>query len=263
MKIIIFTVDHLYANVVLKKLINHYGFDIKLIVVSGVILHNSSFTESLKKYLKISGKYYFLVQALKLELYKIITVLTKNKSSKFYSYKNFLTEEDTKLIKVRNVNGDFVNIVKQIKPDLIVSVLFNQILSPELIKHSKKGAINIHPAYLPDYKGVSPVFWALTNKEKYSGVSVHYINSSIDTGGIISRKKVLINKNDTEDSLYLKLVNLGTHLLIKAINDIKRGPVKTLNNSEGRYFSLPTKEAVNKFKKNGRNFFNLKEYIFK
>ena len=263
MKIIILTVDHLYANVVLKELIKGFREDIRQVVVSDVILDRQSFPASLKKYLEVSGIYYFLAQTIKLEIYKILSSVIKRKESKFYSFKELLKTEKIPLSNEANVNNKkFLSQVAEMKPDLIISVFFNQILSPKLIKLSKRGAINIHPAFLPDYKGVSPVFWALVNGEKSGGVSIHYINEGIDTGSIIVRKKITIKKNDTEHSLYLRSAKAGSGLLLKAVSDIKRGRVKKINNLGGRYFSLPAKKAVNKFKKGGRHFFNLKEYIF-
>ena len=124
------------------------------------------------------------------------------------------------------------------------------------------GTINFHPAYLPNYKGVSPIFWSLVNKDRYSGVTIHYIDEGVDTGKIIVRKKINIEKEDTEDSLYWKSVVLGSQMLIKTIEDIKSGKLKTLTNKKGNYYSFPTKESVKKFKKNGRGFFRLSEYLF-
>lgn len=263
MKIIILTVDHLYANLVLKELVRSFKKDINRVIVSGVILHNHSFLASVKKYLVVSGVYYFLAQTIKLEVYKLLSAIIKSRESKFYSFKNLLNIEKIPFNKEANVNNKiFLKQVMKIKPDLIVSVFFNQILSSKLIKLSKKGVINIHPAYLPDYKGVSPVFWALVNGERFGGVSVHYINEGIDTGSIIVRKKISIEKNDSEHSLYLRSAKTGSGLLIKAINDIKRGRAKKINNLGGRYYSLPAKKTIDKFKKRGRYFFNLKEYIF-
>ena len=263
MKITIFTVDHLYANLVVKELVNKFPDEIQAVVVSGVILSNKSLLSSLIKYFTTSGLYYFLAQSIKLEIYSFLSRVVRDKRSKFYSFKNQLQENKITLFHEVNVNStSFMNFLNRQKPDLIVSVFFNQILSPELLNLPKKGVINIHPAYLPNYKGVSPVFWALTNNEKYSGVSVHFIDKGIDTGGIIARKKILISKSDGEDSLYLRLAREGAGLLIRVINDIRKGRVTRINNSKGSYYSLPTSKAVRKFKKQGRNFFNLMEYIF-
>lgn len=262
MKIVILTADHIYANLVVKSLLRDYKSDIKLVVVSKVILHNTSLISSLIKYYRVSGWYYFLAQTTKLQIYKLLSLISKNSEGKFFSFKKIL--DKNRLSYESNVNSkDFIKVIKHKEPDLIVSVFFNQILSEDLIEIAKKGVINIHPAFLPNYKGVSPVFWSLANNEKYAGISVHFVNKGIDTGGIIARKKIKISNSDSEDSLYFKLANLGVSLLVRTIHDISKGKVKTTDNSKGSYFSLPSKKAVEKFKRQGRNFFNLKEYIFK
>lgn len=265
MKIIIFTVDHIYSNKVVKDMISAFGSEIKLLARSDTLLPKKTKPQALKKYLKISGFYYVFIQITKLEIYKFLSVLTgmfSIKNSKFYPYRRLAKNFNVKLVSVKDVNGkEFVKKIKNVKPDLIVSVYFNQIVSEDIIDIPEKGVINIHPAYLPDYKGVSPVFWSLANSEEYAGVTVHYINRGVDTGSIIEREKVKIEKDDTEHSLYWRICKIGSPLLIRTISNIKIGNVKPVANIGGRYFSLPTKEAVKKFKKN-RGFLNLKDYIF-
>jgi len=152
-----------------------------------------------------------------------------------------------------------LNLIKDLNPNLLVSIFFNQILSKKLLSISQD-CINIHPAYLPSYKGISPVFWALANDESYTGVTVHYIDEGIDTGEVIYQKEIPISPNDTEHSLYFKCCEAGTALLLKALMDFESGKVKPVNdkNTEDSYFSLPTKQAVRQFRRNGRKFFRLR-----
>lgn len=269
MKIVIFTVNHIYANQIVKELIKEFDREIILIVESGVLLHNKPLLAALRKYLITSGVYYMIVQALKLEVYKILSVVftlifPERISNKFYSFKKLANKHSIRTVKIFNVNDEESReILSKAKPDLFVSVFFNQILKSETISIPPLSVLNIHPAYLPDYKGVSPVFWALVNGEKKSGVSVHFIDRGIDTGGIIKREQIKIDKSDTEDSLYWKAVLIGAPLLVSAISEIReKKNVEVISNKGGRYFSLPTKEAVKKFRKH-RNFFNIKDYILR
>jgi len=269
MRIVILTVDHVYANKVVKDLILKYGSEVKLIVESDCLYYNKSLFESLKKYYDISGLYYIIVQALKLQIYKYLSlIITKfnlgSVSSKFYHFEKCAEVNKVPVKKIFNINSDLgLKVLKKYKPDLIVSVLFNQLLGKSVISLPAKGVINIHPAYLPDYKGVSPVFWALANSEENVGVSVHYINQGIDTGQILARKRLRIERKDTEDSLYLKLVKVGSPLLIGVIDKLKaRIKINKIVNTKGRYFSLPTKKAVKKYLKKRKSFFNLSDYLF-
>ena len=83
---------------------------------------------------------------------------------------------------------------------------FMRIFSNNFIKNFKKKIINIHPSYLPKYKGLNTSVRALKNKEKFSGCTVHYVTAKLDSGNIILQKKVKITKNETETSLDKKII---------------------------------------------------------
>ena len=80
--------------------------------------------------------------------------------------------------------------------------------------------INIHPSLLPKYKGLNTHKRALKNKEKYSGCTVHFVNSKLDSGKIILQKKVKISQNETEKSLTKKILIQEHKLYPKAISKI-------------------------------------------
>lgn len=269
MRIILITVaNHIYGNYIIKKLIETKKKEIVAIVESEVLLHKKSFPAAILKYLKISGIYYVVVQAVKQEFFKVGSLLYRllhiqQPSSIFFSYKTMANQYSIPVYKTKNINNaSSLNLIKELNPDLIVSIFFNQILGKKLLSISRD-CVNIHPAYLPNYKGVSPVFWALANDESYTGVTVHYIDKGIDTGEIIYQEKIPISPNDTEHSLYFKSCEIGISLLLKALTDIESGNMKPLSYNKNMgvsYFSLPTKQAVCQFRKNGRKFFRFREF---
>lgn len=268
MKIVILTVEHAYANYLTKKLVQRFGSEVKLIGYSDVLLHNKSFLDSLKKYYIVSGIQYIFYQAIKLQIYKIFqriyfSIFPGKQNHKLFSAKEVAIANKIKINHIKNINSQAsVNSIKRIKPDIIVSVFFNQILKDDIIKIASKCAINIHPGYLPDYKGVSPVFWAIANREKQAGFTIHYINSGVDTGEILARKKIAIQRRDTEDSLYWKLTYLGESYLLDIINKLgSKQKMKTIKNKDGGYYSLPTKIAVQKYMKRAGSFFRIGEYL--
>ena len=89
---------------------------------------------------------------------------------------------------------------------------FMKVLSNNFIKSFRHKIINIHPSLLPKYKGLATHKRVLENKEKYSGCTVHYVTSKLDSGKIILQKKILIDKNETAHSLKLKILK-HEHLL--------------------------------------------------
>jgi folate-dependent phosphoribosylglycinamide formyltransferase PurN len=92
-----------------------------------------------------------------------------------------------------------------------------KILSKNFIQNFNGKILNIHPSLLPKYKGLNTHERAITNRDKYSGCTVHFVNSKLDSGEIINQKKVKINKSDTSSSLAKKILVQEHKLYPKAI----------------------------------------------
>ena len=101
--------------------------------------------------------------------------------------------------------------------NLICLAGFMKILSKTLIKNFNGKILNIHPSLLPKFKGLNTHERAIKNKEKYSGCTVHFVNSKLDSGKIILQKKVTINKNETPKTLAKKILVQEHKLYPKAI----------------------------------------------
>ena len=99
-----------------------------------------------------------------------------------------------------------------------------KILSKKFLRKFNKKIINIHPSYLPKYKGLNTSLRALKNKEKFSGCTVHFVSSKLDSGKIILQKKVKINKNETEHTLDKKIIKEEHKLYPAAIKKILANP---------------------------------------
>ncbi len=125
---------------------------------------------------------------------------------KVFSFKKKKLSEN-KLLSILKVN----NI------EMICLAGFMKILSKNFIKKFKGKILNIHPSLLPKYKGLNTHKRVLNNKEKYSGCTVHFVNSRLDSGKIILQKKVKISKNETEPSLAKKILIQEHKLYPKAI----------------------------------------------
>ena len=108
-------------------------------------------------------------------------------------------------------------ILKKNNIEMICLAGFMKILSNNFIKQFKGRILNIHPSLLPKYKGLNTHKRALNNKEKYSGCTVHFVNSRLDSGKIILQKKVKISKYETEGSLIKKILVQEHKLYPKAI----------------------------------------------
>ena len=129
--------------------------------------------------------------------------------NKVFSYKN-------KVIAEKRIISE----IKSKKIEIICLAGFMKILSKSFIKNFKGKILNIHPSLLPKYKGLNTHQRAITNKEKYSGCTVHFVNSQLDSGKIILQKKVKINKYDTAKSLAKKILIQEHKLYPKAISQV-------------------------------------------
>ena len=107
--------------------------------------------------------------------------------------------------------------LKKNKIKLICLAGFMKILSKTFIKKFKGKIINIHPSLLPKYKGLNTHYRVIKNNEKFSGCTVHFVNSSLDAGKIILQKKVKISKRDNPISLAKKILKQEHILYPKAI----------------------------------------------
>ena len=107
--------------------------------------------------------------------------------------------------------------LKKNKIDLICLAGFMKILSKNFIKNFKGKILNIHPSLLPKFKGLNTHERVIKNKEKFSGCTVHFVNSKLDSGKIILQKKVKINKNETPKTLAKKILAQEHKLYPKAI----------------------------------------------
>ena len=95
-----------------------------------------------------------------------------------------------------------------------------KILSKNFIKKFSYKIINIHPSLLPKFKGLYTHRRVIKNKEKYTGCTVHYVNSKLDSGNIILQKKIMIKKNDNEESLKKRVLIEEHKLYPEAIRTV-------------------------------------------
>ncbi len=129
--------------------------------------------------------------------------------NKVFNFKNKIIAEKKIISEINN---------KNIK--LICLAGFMRILSRNFIKSFKGKILNIHPSLLPKYKGLNTHKRAISNNEKYSGCTVHFVNSRLDSGKIILQKKVKISKLDTAKSLSKKILIQEHKLYPKAIRKV-------------------------------------------
>ena len=127
--------------------------------------------------------------------------------------------------KVRN-NPEFLEILKEINPDIIVVAAYGQIIPKEILELPKFGCINIHASLLPKYRGAAPIQWAVIDGCEYSGVTTMQMNEGLDTGDILLTKKVKLAPKETGGSLFDRLSEVGAELLVDTLKEAEAGTLK-------------------------------------
>ena len=120
------------------------------------------------------------------------------------------------------IENQILSVLKENQIKMICLAGFMKVLSRNFIMKFRGKILNIHPSLLPKYKGLNTHQRALNNNEKYSGCTVHFVNSKLDSGKIILQKKVKVSKNETKDTLAKKVLiqehKLYPKAILKALN---------------------------------------------
>jgi len=128
------------------------------------------------------------------------------------------------LFKIQDSKGhDFIRQVQELKPDLILIISWSQIIPQEVVRTPALGCVGIHYSLLPTRRGGAPLFWAIWDGLKESGISLFYLNGGVDTGDLIAQKKFSITPEDTAKTLLDKIEHLAPELLTEQIDAIVQG----------------------------------------
>lgn len=122
---------------------------------------------------------------------------------------------------------EFESWVQRLKPELIIVCSMPFLLNEKIINIAKYGAINLHPSYLPEYRGPNAYFWQYYDNKKRGGVTIHFIDPGIDTGNIIAQEQITISSGMKMDELRTKVYAAGVPLLLKSIDQIETNCVQS------------------------------------
>ena len=126
------------------------------------------------------------------------------------------------VLQPERIKEDYQEIIN-LKPDLIITCAYGQIIPKELIDLPRLGCINVHASLLPKLRGGAPIHKAIINGYKKTGITIMYMNTKMDEGDIISQEEVEITDTDTASSLHDKLKIVGRDLLLKTLPSVIEG----------------------------------------
>ncbi len=146
-----------------------------------------------------------------------------------------------------------------LKPDLIVTAAFGQILPNELLAAPQHGCINVHASLLPELRGGAPIHYAIMQGKKKTGITIMYMVEKLDAGDILTSVEVPITEEDNVGTMHVKLSEAGAILLSKTLPLLLEGKLTAIpQNEENATFAPTIKRAQEKidWTKTGEEIYN-------
>ena len=116
--------------------------------------------------------------------------------------------------------------------DVYVVAAFGQILSRQILEMPRFGCINIHASLLPKYRGAAPINQCIIDGERETGVTIMQMDAGVDTGDILTQKKVIIDDKETAETLFDKLAQAGAELIVETLSLIEKGEITPVKQDE-------------------------------
>ncbi len=156
-------------------------------------------------------------------------------------------------------DGNALNILKELEPEMIVVAAYGKILPKEIIDYPKYGCINIHASLLPEYRGASPIQSAIIDGKTKTGVTAMYMDAGLDTGDMLMKTEVEIGKNETADELHDRLSEAGAELIVRVVHSALEGTLvrEKQDDEKSTYAGMLTKDmSVIDFSKTAQSIHN-------
>ena len=163
-----------------------------------------------------------------------------------------------KVFQPQKIRKEYQEII-DLKPDMIITCAYGQIIPKALLDYPKYGAINIHASLLPKLRGGAPIHHAIIDGYDKTGITIMYMNDKMDEGDIILQKETQITDEDTTNSLHDRLSLIGRDLILEAIPKIVKGKIKRIkqNEEEATYgYNISREDEKINFLKTKREIFN-------
>ena len=152
---------------------------------------------------------------------------TNPATTDFPSFVEVTRHHGTRMFEPASPNlPDFVKAVRDLSPDLFVAVGYTNLLKEQILSVPRILSVNFHASLLPAYRGKHPAFWALRNGERWAGLTVHVIDTGLDTGDILYQIRVRTRKRDSVATLYDRIMGRSVNLVGRLIEDAEKGTLR-------------------------------------
>ncbi len=245
--VVLYSAGHLGSTLILNRLLKMPEYRVVGVVKTQAVPFSRSGAVKLKKHLKKIGwrfAWLLLWQRLVQGFFYLLTFpLTSSKRRVQPAWK-LARDRDIPVLKCRSINGEKAkSFVKDLSPDLILSAYFPQILKKPVILLPKMGVLNVHPGWLPAYKGAMTYLWVLRHGREKAGVTLHWIDEGIDTGEIIARRSFKLFAGMTQQNVLVETAVVGAGLLKDVGRKLARGDdpgtIVPDEAEEDQYYPMP------------------------
>ncbi len=141
-------------------------------------------------------------------------------------------------------DGRFLEVLEELKPELIAVVAYGRILPKYVLDYPKYGCVNMHASLLPKLRGAAPVQWAVINGDKKTGVTTMLMDEGLDTGDMLITKELEIGEYETAEELFERVGDLGSEVLAETIENIENITPVPQNHELFTYAPMLTKEMA-------------------
>ncbi|CAL7963073.1 hypothetical protein GAMM_40152 [Gammaproteobacteria bacterium] len=263
-KVIVLTYEGIYSTPLIEGLIKNSQYKVVRIIKSGTLYGNKSHLRALFFLLKKTSIFFLGAKFFEMVLSKVYMFLIKKKNRPFKTVKELSTDYSIPFDITNDINLYFK---EDYKDTILFSVYFNQVVSQSTLDKFH-GAYNIHPAPLPEGRGLFSQFWLLIGKATIYYQTIHHMTGKIDSGEVIMQKSCLVKPTDNISMAdYMNKVTILGIDMMKNI-DFSKKYCEGYKSGRYSYNSFPkTKDVINFWKLGCRffylsdifNFLNIKE----
>ena len=125
-----------------------------------------------------------------------------------------------------------LQVIEAVEPDFVVSCGYRHVVPESILDVPSQGCLNLHPAYLPYNRGAHPNVWSIVDGTP-AGVTLHYMDASIDTGDIVARRRIVVDFSDTGKTLYGRQEDELVRLFKETWPKVQRGEITRTPQEEG------------------------------
>ncbi|MGK0442843.1 MAG: methionyl-tRNA formyltransferase [Pseudohongiellaceae bacterium] len=264
----LYSAGHLGSAIILNELLKCPDLKIVGVIKADPMPFTKKGLKALKSHLKKVGwrfGWLLLWQRCVQGLFFLLSTLLPGKGGSLQPAWKLANSLHIPLLKCKHINDEqSASFIKECKPDLIISAYFNQILKPHIIALPAHGVLNIHPGWLPAYRGAMAYFWVLKAGEEQAGITVHWMDEGIDTGKIVARKLLTLNKGMTQQKVLALTATEGAKMVKTIVKKLGDGEViKPVNINEteySNYHAMPNRDDFKTYFMTNR-FFRIRDTL--